>query len=102
MMNYPPCGSMLSVSVSAEKLAEGETCIGGLAAQLRREFGERVEIIGPAAGAVRRIKDRFRLVLYVKVRTAFEMDQVRKSIDDWKEKKNDSNYLQYEVDEPVR
>ena len=48
------------------------------------------------------IKDRFRLVLYVKVRTAFEMDQVRKSIDDWKEKKNDSNYLQYEVDEPVR
>lgn len=97
MMGYPPYREMLAVSLSAETLEDGEACLGRLARRLRDGFGERIQLIGPSPGAVRRIRDRFRLVLYVKAETSGQMEQVRRSIEAWKSEEGHSHYLQYEV-----
>ena len=54
-------------------------------------------MIGPAPAAVKRVKDRFRLGLYVKTQTVRQMEQVRLGIEEWKSEEDDSNYMQYEV-----
>ncbi len=99
MLKYPPYYSMISVSVSAEELAGGEECIGRLAEQLRREFGEQIQLIGPAPGAVKRIKDRFQLALYIKAETVQLMERVREKIHGWREEEcGAGHYIKYEID----
>lgn len=97
MMKYPPYSEMLAVSLSAETLADGEACLGRLATRLQEEFAEQIQLIGPSPGAVRRIKDRFRLELYVKAEASGQMAQVKRSIEAWKAEEDSSYYMQYEV-----
>lgn len=99
MLKYPPFYSMMSVSVSAEKPDDGKKSLDGLVQRLRHEFGDHIQLIGPAAGAVKRIKDRFRFVLYIKAGTDGQMEQVKKSLDDWKAQEPHTNYTQYEWEE---
>ena len=84
MMEYPPYGEMIAVSVSAGR-------------RLQHSFGGQIKQIGPAPAAVKRVKDRFRLGLYVKAQTGQLMEQVRSEIEAWKSEEDDSNYMQYEV-----
>ncbi len=97
MMEYPPYGEMIAVSVSAGTPEAGEACLARLAKRLQHSFGGQIKRIGPAPAAVKRVKDRFRLGLYVKAQTGQLMEQVRSEIEAWKSEEDDSNYMQYEV-----
>ena len=97
MMEYPPYGEMIAVSVSAGTPEAGEACLARLAKRLQHSFGGQIKLIGPAPAAVKRVKDRFRLGLYVKAQTGQLMEQVRSEIEAWKSEEDDSNYMQYEV-----
>lgn len=97
MMEYPPYGEMIAVSVSAQTPEAGEACLARLAKRLQDSFGGQIKLIGPAPAAVKRVKDRFRLGLYVKAQTGRLMEQVRSGIEAWKSEEDDSNYMQYEV-----
>lgn len=99
MMKYPPYYSLISVSVSSEDPVGGEECIGRLAEQLQRDFAGEILLIGPACGAVKRIKDRFQLVLYIKAETVFLMERVRDKIHGWREEEcGAGHYIKYEID----
>lgn len=95
LCKYPPYYAMLSIGASSEKLAEVEDCLRHLADDLRKQFMENIVLIGPASGAVRRVKDRFRLVLHVKTETDAQMEQVRRFVNQWKEENAGGCYLQY-------
>lgn len=98
MMKYPPCCFMLSVGVSAENKEKGERCAAVIAERIRGQFGKRVALVGPAHGAVRRVKDRFQLILYVKCESMQTLMQVKDSISNGIDSEKYECYIQYEVD----
>ena len=78
MMNYPPAGHMLAVhgsSLSEEQLKKGMDYL--------RRFLSRVaadpdlHIIGPAPESVSKVKDRYRMVIYLKYRESAPLIRIR-------------------------
>ena len=98
MLKYPPYYAMLTVSVLSENGESGKACMEEILSVIRRQFADRVVLVGPAPGAVKRIKDRYSLVLYVKAESKKWVLAVKDSIN----REIDSNkyavYIQYEVD----
>lgn len=98
MLKYPPYYSMLTVSVLSESGESGKACMAQMLSVIRRQFDNRVILVGPAPGAVKRIKDRYRLILYVKA----EKQELVLAVKDSINREIDSNkyavYIQYELD----
>lgn len=98
LMKYPPYYTLFAVGVAALTLEEGEACLQRLAERLRSSCGDRLILIGPASAAVKRVKDRYRLILYVKTASPAVLESVRMCTDEWREKESGNVYIQYELD----
>ncbi len=98
LMKYPPYYTMFAVGVAALTLEEGEACLRRLAERLRGSCGDRLILIGPASAVVKRVKDRYRLILYVKTASPAVLESVRTCTDEWREKESGNVYIQYELD----
>ncbi len=85
LCKYPPYCEMLSVRASSENQAGAERCLRSLCGELRQQFGEKIVLVGPAPGVVRRVKDRYFQILHVKAATEEQMGRVRHFISRWKE-----------------
>lgn len=65
LLKYPPCEHMLSVQISSEDEDEALALCGDLRELIRRKDPE-LFVIGPAKGALSKLRDSYRYVLYVK------------------------------------
>jgi primosomal protein N' len=68
-----------------------------VARDITKRFGEQIMVIGPAPDAVKKVKDRFRFVLYVKAEAADILQKVKDSIVRQTETSH-SIYIQFEMD----
>lgn len=101
LLKYPPYVSMLSVYLLSENQDMGQQCVGKLAQKIHGKFGEKAILVGPTAAGVKRVKDRFRFVLYIKTESMTVLQSVKELIGRMAEE-NPTVYIQYEVDEGVR
>lgn len=97
LLKYPPYVSMLSVTLFSEKQQVGQQFVDQLAEKIRRRFGEQAHLVGPTAGAFKRIKDRYRFMLYVKTEDMAVLQGVKTYIQENTEG-DPSVYIQFEVD----
>ncbi|MGH7852656.1 MAG: replication restart helicase PriA [Candidatus Binatia bacterium] len=71
-LNYPPFGRLVNLRLDGPKLAEVETRAKNLADQLRKlqarnpAFGEQVEVLGPAAAPIEKLRNRYRWQLLLR------------------------------------
>lgn len=98
LMKYPPYCAMLSVSVLSENRESGQKCMEEIVQGIRQGFGTQVTLVGPAPGVVKRIKDRFRYVLYVKAEQPETVIQIKDFINEKKQPEKYGCYIQYAVD----
>ncbi len=63
---YPPYSIMLAILVTSEDREAAWACVGFLADVAGRYRERGVVLLGPAEAGVRRVKDRYRFVLYLK------------------------------------
>ena len=65
-LDYPPFGRLVNLRLDGPKLAEVETKAKNLADELRKlqarnpRFGEQVEVLGPAAAPIEKLRNRYR------------------------------------------
>ncbi len=65
-LEYPPFGRLVNLRLDGPKLAEVETKAKNLADELRKlqarnpRFGEQVEVLGPAAAPIEKLRNRYR------------------------------------------
>ena len=67
LMGYPPAWGLLAVYISGpqeERLDMGAAAVRAVLDRLNKE--EELQIIGPAVGAVSRVQDQYRRVIYIK------------------------------------
>lgn len=98
LMKYPPYCTMLSVSMLSEDRECGQKCMEEAVQAIRHRFGTQITLIGPAPGLVKRIKDRFRYVLYVKAEQLETAVQVKDFINKETEPEKYGCYIQYALD----
>lgn len=72
MLNYPPFGRLVNLRLDGPKASEVETKAKNLADQLRKlqasdpAFGEQVEVLGPAAAPIEKLRNRYRWQLLLR------------------------------------
>ena len=100
LMHYPPASHMLAVHASA--LSEKQLRLGMnyLKKFLKRIVPEGVQLIGPAADPVAKVKDRFRETLYVKDSDGERIRKIRELLDHYIEINSgyDSIRILYDLD----
>ncbi|MCM1245385.1 MAG: primosomal protein N' [Roseburia sp.] len=98
LMKYPPYCTMLSVSMLSEDRESGQRCMDQVVQEIRQKFGAEITLIGPAPGIVKRIKDRFRYVLYVKAEQLETAIRVKDFINEKMESEKNGCYVQYALE----
>ncbi len=98
MMKYPPVYAMLTVTILAEERSRGESCANRMVATIQETFGKDVILVGPAWERVRRLKDRFEIVFYVKTQQMETVLAVKEHLNQTINGDEYSSYIQYEVD----
>ena len=66
LLSYPPAGHMLAVLIESREEDEGSSFAASLAEVLTDGIIGRVSVIGPTAATIRKLKDVYRHMLYVK------------------------------------
>ncbi|MCR5100826.1 MAG: primosomal protein N' [Butyrivibrio sp.] len=66
IMGYPPVAHMMAVQIWAKDEQDGVRQANRLRAVMEQRKGNSTVIIGPASAAISRIKDIYRMVIYVK------------------------------------
>ncbi len=97
MMDYPPCGVMLTVRVQAKQREHAEQYMAEAVHVLKQKFDSRITLVGPAPEGVFRVKDRFRLCLYVKAGTLEEAVAAKERLTQL-DSGSYGVYVQYEMD----
>lgn len=98
LMKYPPYCTMLSVSMLSENKECGQKCMEVVVQGIRQKFGKEITLIGPAPDVVKRVKDRFRYVLYVKAGQLQTATRVKDFISEEIEPEKYGCYIQYALD----
>ncbi len=98
LMKYPPYCTMLSVSMLSENKECGQKCMEVVVQGIRQKFGKEITLIGPAPDVVKRVKDRFRYVLYVKAGQLQTAIRVKDFISEEMEPEKYGCYIQYALE----
>lgn len=98
LLQYPPVGSMMALWVSSEEKNLAEQVVKQAAAALRMwQKQDSFEIIGPSEAAVFKIKDIYRMVLYIKTDESEHLVQLREGLEKKLQAEKYKNlYIQYD------
>lgn len=98
LLQYPPVGSMMAVRVSSEEKTLAEQTVKQAAAALQVwQRHAKFEIIGPSEANVSKIKDVYRMVLYVKADEMTLLVRIREALEKKISSETHKNlYIQYD------
>lgn len=81
LADYPPVNHMMAVQVYSMNEELAERTAMDIVTRLKDQFNDKV-IIGPAKAVISRIKDVYRMVIYIKDSSVDELIQVKDYVDD--------------------
>lgn len=89
LLGYPPAGHMLGILVETEYEQDGEKYVNSLAEHLKNDIinccaNGAVTLIGPTVGAIKKINDIYRFVIYVKSNDIEKLIQIKDKAEEYK------------------
>ena len=82
LLGYPPASHMLAVQIFSGDEARGMQLAERLAETAKNDFGQSLQIIGPASASIGKINDIFRFVFYVKCAKYDKLIQVKDRVEE--------------------
>ncbi|MCR4901911.1 MAG: primosomal protein N' [Butyrivibrio sp.] len=86
LLMYPPMAHMMAIQIWARSEDNGIAFANYLRALIERMKVKDAVVIGPAAAAISRIKDEYRMAIYIKMKDYEGLIGIREKIDLWLEK----------------
>ena len=81
MLHYPPAGHLLALLLTSQREEQAKKLIKMYAALIRAQYNGMIDTIGPVAAPVSKIRDTYRLLLYMKSDRIEPLMQARSSIE---------------------
>ncbi len=78
---YPPYTTMAAVLVLSKDKKQAQVCIQTLTDKIQSFHDKECEFIGPAEAGLSRAKDRYRYLLYIKIKEEAVTDQIRGEVE---------------------
>ena len=91
ILSYPPAGHMLAILIESSTEKEGADAADALAAAVLNGIMTGVAVIGPTTATIKKIKDIYRHMIYVKSRELDELVKVKDRAEAYYDKSAPSN-----------